>query len=57
MVPVTILSGFLDEAIGDYCLLDSVITLVDAMHGERQLEYSKSIRNSWRRKSTSTARK
>ena len=54
MVPVTILSGFLDEAIGDYCLLDSVITLVDAMHGERQLEYSKSIRNSWRRKSTST---
>ena len=37
MVPVTILSGFLDEAIGNYYLLDSVITLVDAMHGERQL--------------------
>ena len=29
---------FLDEAIGNYYLLDSVITLVDAMHGERQLD-------------------
>jgi len=29
---------FLDEAIGNYYLLDSVITLVDAMHGEQQLE-------------------
>ena len=29
---------FLDEAIGNYYLLDSVITLVDAMHGGRQLD-------------------
>ena len=29
---------FLDEAIGNYYLLDSVITLVDAMHGGQQLE-------------------
>jgi len=29
---------FLDEVIGNYYLLDSVITLVDAMHGERQLD-------------------
>ena len=29
---------FLDQAIGNYYLLDSVITLVDAMHGERQLD-------------------
>jgi len=29
---------FLDEAIGDYYLLDSVITVVDAKHGERQLD-------------------
>ena len=29
---------FLDEAIGNYYLLDAVITLVDAMHGERQLD-------------------
>jgi G3E family GTPase len=29
---------FLDEAIGNYYLLDSVITLVDAVHGERQLD-------------------
>ena len=29
---------FLDEGIGNYYLLDSVITLVDAMHGERQLD-------------------
>lgn len=29
---------FLDEAIGNYYLLDSVITLVDAMHGAQQLE-------------------
>lgn len=57
MVPVTILSGFLDEAIGNYYLLDNVITLVDTMHGGRQLEYSKSIRNSWRSKSTSTPSK
>jgi len=28
---------FLDEAIGNYYLLDSVITLVDAVHGELQL--------------------
>ena len=29
---------FLDEAIGNYYLLDSVITVVDAKHGERQLD-------------------
>ena len=29
---------FLDEVIGNYYLLDSVITMVDAMHGERQLD-------------------
>jgi G3E family GTPase len=29
---------FLDEAIGEYYLLDSVITLVDAKHGARQLD-------------------
>ena len=29
MVPVTILTGFPDEAIGNYYLLDGVITLVD----------------------------
>jgi G3E family GTPase len=29
---------FLDEAIGEYYLLDSVITLVDAKHGPRQLD-------------------
>jgi len=29
---------FLDEAIGDYYLLDSVITVVDAKHGESQLD-------------------
>ncbi|MCC6474258.1 MAG: GTP-binding protein [Burkholderiales bacterium] len=29
---------FLDEAIGNYYLLDSVLTLVDAMHAQRQLD-------------------
>jgi G3E family GTPase len=29
---------FLDEAIGDYYLLDSVLTLVDAKHAQRQLD-------------------
>ncbi len=29
---------FLDDQVGEYYLLDSVITLVDAKHGERQLD-------------------
>ena len=29
---------FMDDAVGDYYLLDSIITVVDAVHGERQLD-------------------
>jgi len=29
---------FMDDAVGEYYLLDSIVTVVDAVHGERQLD-------------------